>query len=228
MQPARRLALVAALAVAGGLALAGCRSQPQVAAYVGDRQYTNRDVEAYLTELKGLNLAAGNTRQVILSSLVVRDVGGRVAADQKLSVAPADVAGTANALQLPSDSRVSRLLAEANAVVQTLSEQAAPVQPTEADQREVFAGLTYQGQLVSKFQKFESIRALLGQEQIGRGLAVRGLLNDAIAKYHVTVNPRYAPLQYLLKVSVADESGAVATSLVAIPLGARSVASARA
>jgi hypothetical protein len=224
----RRLALVAVLAVVAGLALTGCRAQPRVAAYVGDRQYTNHDVDAYLGELNGLHLPNGNTRQAILSALVMGDVGRRVADARKLPVPAADVAGTAKALQLPADSPVSRLLAESNAVVQALSEQVTPVQPTEEDQREVYEGLTFQGQLVSKFQKFEAVRQLLDQEQIGRGLAVRGVFNEALAKYHVTVNPKYAPLRYLLKVNVSDQAGNVATSLVAIPLGTGSVASTRA
>jgi hypothetical protein len=223
MQRARRLALVAVLALVGGLVLAGCRSQPSVAAYVGDRRYTNHDVEAYVNEVKGLNLPIGDARQVILSSLVIRDIGQRVAADKGVSIPPADIAAAANSLQLPTGSPVAHLLAETSAVVQALSQTVTPVQPTEADQREIFNALSFQGQQVSKSLKFEAVRDLLDQQQIGRGLAVRTLLNDAVTTYHVTVNPRYAPLRYLLQVSVADRSGAVANSLVAIPLGPGSV-----
>jgi hypothetical protein len=217
MQRAWSLALVVAL----GLALTGCRSQPQVAAYVGDKQYTNDDVDRY-------GVKTGELRQLVLSSLVVRDVGTPLVKEMKAKTPNPDVEGAAKAFNLPSDSPAAKLIADASAVVQALSATVPPVPPTEEFQREVFAGLTFQGQLVSKYTKFEQIRQLLSQEQIGSGFAVRSVLDQAVTKAHVTVNPRYVPLRYPMVVTVADPQGNEATSLVFIPLGAGSVASTRA
>jgi hypothetical protein len=214
MQRAWSLALVVAL----GLALPGCRSQPQVAAYVGDKRYTNDDVDRYAAK-------TGELRQLVLSSLVVRDVGAPLVTQLKAKKPEPDVAGAAKAFNLPSDSATAKLVAEASAIVQALSATVAPLPPSEEFQREVFDGLTFQGQLVSKYTKFEQIRELLSQEQIGSGFAVRALLDQAVAKAHVTVNPRYVPLRYPLVVTVADPQGNEATSLVFVPLGAGSVAS---
>src|SRR5262249_48450103 len=114
-------------------------------------------------------------------------------------------------------------IAKTDALVATLVDAVPPVEPSEAEQREVFDALTYQGQLVSQSAPFDQVRSLLGQARIGRELAVRALFNSAVSKYHLTVNPRYVPLVYHLNVPVTAPSGAVAMSVLAIRVGPESV-----
>ena len=50
MQRARRLAPIAVVAALGIIALTGCRAQPDVAAYIGDRQITENQVTGILDD----------------------------------------------------------------------------------------------------------------------------------------------------------------------------------
>src|SRR5688572_15259376 len=98
MQRTRRMALLAVLALAGGLVLAGCRSEPKVAAYVGGTRYTVADVSAMTSRINKVNAereasaAAAKSREelaavprqvpvggdLVLGLMVYGDVAGRL------------------------------------------------------------------------------------------------------------------------------------------------------
>src|SRR5690242_15564510 len=101
MQRARRLALVAVLALLGALALTGCRSEPSVAAYVGDQKIMVKDIDGVIDDLSGHQLQVnpaqfGDVRQIILADLVFAEFGKRYADDKGW---PAPSSPDAQALQ---------------------------------------------------------------------------------------------------------------------------------
>jgi hypothetical protein len=215
------MAFVAVLALLGGLSLAGCRTQPGVAAYVNGHRYTVAEVSAYVNELngkvEGFLQINGDLQQELLTLLLIRDLGHRIADERHLSIPAADPTPIAVHNGLAPSSPLARLVAELDATVQTLIEQLPPVQPSEAQQREVFTNLLVNGQ--SGVDDFERVRPLLTQDVIGAQLALRDALREAAVRYHVTVNPRYAPLAYPIKFVVAATAGLTVSSSLAVPLG---------
>jgi outer membrane murein-binding lipoprotein Lpp len=217
----RRLVVVAVLGLLGGLALGGCRSQPGVAAYVGSHRYTVDEVSAYTRELKAsfddFSQANGAIQHDVVYLLVVRDLGARIAQERHFAIPAADPTRAAEYFKLPADSRLARLAAEFNATVQALSGELQPVEPTEADQREVYAHLLVNGQRADL--PFEQVRPLLTQDVVGSQLALRAVLAEAAARYHVTINPRYGPPSYTIDVLVAATRGLTMTSSLTVPFG---------
>lgn len=84
MQRARRAAVFAALALAGALALTGCRAEPGVALYVGDTRYTQQQVDGLAEQLATIpGIGTADSRKQVIQWVVARDVGKRIVADQK-------------------------------------------------------------------------------------------------------------------------------------------------
>lgn len=217
--------VVAVLALVAGLALTGCgKSEPDVAAYVGSKKITHAQVEEVTKGLDRSALLQGNPDQAVLGQLVALEVGRRMVAEKGLTVQPVDPAQIAEQAGLPPGSRLARLLAETQAVLQALAPGAGTVAPTEEDQREVFDTLLFRGQRVADTQEFGSVRGLLTEEQLGVALAVRKQLDEAAEKYGVTVNPRYTQLTYAIPIGVQDANGNLATATIVLPFGAGSVA----
>jgi hypothetical protein len=81
-----------------------------------------------------------------------------------------------------------------------------PADPTEADQREVFTSLADQGQLPGR--TFDDIRPSLTRELLGRHLGLRNALLDAMHRYHVVVNPRYAPVAFPVEIRLGEQVSA--------------------
>src|SRR5262245_33997330 len=132
MQRARRLALVAVLPLLGALALAGCRSEPGVAAYAGSNKYTIEQVEALANEVKGKVQDYGSVRQTVLSWLIIRDLG-RADLDQRgVTLKPGDVEAVEAQLGLERGSPLAKLENDLKAVLDGLSSSVTPVEPTEA------------------------------------------------------------------------------------------------
>lgn len=214
MQRVRPLVILAVLAVLGTSALTGCRSEPDVAAYVGDRRYSTEDVDALAEEgLKAkVSTNLGQVRQVVLSWLVISDVGARVAKEKGITLERVDVTEVERSAGLPAGSPLARLFVDTSAVVSTFQGKVAPIEPTEADQREVFNNLSVNGGKLE--ESFEEVKPYLTMEAIGGALAVRTTLQDAIKGADVTVNPRYAPLVYPVQLQIGQVNG-----WVSIPLG---------
>ncbi|GAB3139623.1 hypothetical protein GCM10027290_09120 [Micromonospora sonneratiae] len=213
MQRARRLASVVVAVTVGVLALAGCRSEPGVAAYVGDRSFSHQDVDRVVDEISEQIRPEerGVLRRNVVQMLVVREVATRYAAEHDITVPTVDPVSFALSNRLPPNTHYAELAATFNAAVEAVDRTAPSVEPTEADQREVYSHLTVQGVPIS--DSFESARPHLGQQQIGKAVGLRNLLRDALDEADVTVNPQYGNPSFRIPVQVQP-----ASSWLTVPL----------
>ena len=103
----RRLVAAAVLGALAVTAVAGCRSQPTVAAYVGDKTYDTAKVEQIYDEARTSHAASASpgptatpsarpeapvSRQQIVAALVGRDLAAAVVAEKGLTKAQIDLA----------------------------------------------------------------------------------------------------------------------------------------
>jgi len=210
MQRARRLALVAVLPLLGVLALAGCRSEPGVAAYAGSTKYTVEQVDALAAEAKDAS-DYGSVRQTVLSLLLIRDVGRTEAKRRNLTLEPQDPATVAAQYGFQPGSPLAQLIVDSNAVLNSLAQTVTPVEPTEAEQRELYEHLTVNNAPVSN--PFDDVKKYLTKEVVGPRLALRSTLVEMFKQADVVVNPLFAPLTYQIPVPVQN-----ATAVISVPL----------
>jgi hypothetical protein len=190
-----------AVALAGAVALTGlaaCRDQPAVAAYVGSSQLSNADVEKMVDEFptEQRETDIGFLRQAVVDNFVVREVATRIAHDRGLPAAPVNVdAYRASAIDRKVDpkGKFVQLVAQANAALATIRSVGQPTAPTEADQRAVYQELTAAG-ILTAGTTFAQIKDQLDSDDMRAALGLRTVIADGVAKYGVTVNPRYQPL----------------------------------
>jgi hypothetical protein len=183
-----------------------------VAAYAGGTKYTVEQVDALATEGKDkLSPDLGVVRQTVLSWLLIRDVGQAEAKRRNLTLEPQDPAKVAAQAQLQPNSPLAQLYVDVNAVLGALDQNVTPVEPTEADQRELYEHLTINGGPVSN--SFDEVKKYLTKEVVGPRLALRSTLVDLFKQADVAVNPLYAPLTYPIPVSVQN-----ATAVISVPL----------
>ncbi len=214
MQRARRLAsvaVVASLAVAG---LSACRSEPSVAAYVGDSKITESRVQGIWDEAReafasapapapadGAQAAPATlsiTRSDVVRTLLSVDVLAEVAKRENVTL-PADlsVPDYATALRVPENTEYVRLFAEADTYVKLLRQKAqdAPA-ASDADLREVYDVLA-ENQQVPPGTTFEAFKTALPEQNkvlVQSAAAVRNDINEVTGGMGIRVNPRYQPI----------------------------------
>ncbi|MGY0003571.1 hypothetical protein [Micromonospora sp. I033] len=203
---ARRLVAVASVAV-GLVALTGCRTEPGVAAYVGDHRVTEDQVTSILDEMRaGLAASPATAEQApallpgrdqVVATLVLRDVCRDLSADKgyqpQAQVSPAQVAQQTS---LPADAAYPQRVAELYTCMSGVpaGEQAAP---TQEELAAVIAAGRSSGDIPATVSDEEAAGQLDGA-QLRSALATRKVLADAIGGYDVSVNPRYRPLLFPL------------------------------
>ncbi|MDG4802890.1 hypothetical protein [Micromonospora sp. WMMD980] len=218
---ARRLVAVASVAV-GLVALSGCRTEPGVAAYIGDHRVTEDQVTSILDEVRG-GLAsqpatAGQAdallppRDQVVATLVLSDVCRALSADKgyqpKAQVTPEQVAQQTG---LPADSTYPKKVAEFYTCVSGV-----PVGESTAPSKEDLAAVVAAGRAAGAIPPDVSDADAAGQldgEQLRSALATRKALADAIDGYDVSVNPRYRPLAFPVLTFKGD------VPAVSVPLG---------
>ena len=210
MQRARRLAFVAVLPLLGVLALAGCRSEPGVAAYAGSTKYTVEQVDALVGEVKGRLSDFGPARQLVLSWLIINDLGRAELERRHVSPKPGDVKAIEAQLGLEPGSPLAKLNSDLTAVLDGLGSSLTPVDPTEAEQREVYSHVDAGG---GQLRPFEDVRDQLGKDAIGLPIALQRELKELVVAGKVQVNPRYAPVSFPVNVRLNG-----ATSQAIVPL----------
>lgn len=219
---ARRLVAAASLVV-GLVALTGCRTEPGVAAYVGDQQITEDTVDSILDELRDSRAATEAPelggpapelppRSQVVSELVLGQVCDQVSADQGYQprgrVEPVQLAGQ---LGLPPESEYVQQLAALHTCLSGLP-VGEPAAPTEQELAEVIAAGRAAG-VISPDTPDAEIARQLDVPQLRNALASRRALAEAAGEHGVTVNPRYRPLEF----PILNFSSEVAA--VSVPLG---------
>lgn len=239
MQRARRFAsaaVVAALAVSG---LAACRSEPGVAAYVGDRRITVERVDAVWTDAKDKLAAAVErvraeqqgtaaaqdvalpiTKQDVLMTLVSVDLLKRFAERSGVrpeAVAPEEVA---QGIRLPADAEYLTSYAEYYSYLSGLIKSVKPATVTDTDLRDVLERLVRAGGVdpanVPTVREFAGQLNPQQQQQLGQAIGLREAMKGELSAFATTVNPRYGSGEVPL-LSIPSRQGRV-VALVALPL----------
>jgi hypothetical protein len=234
-----RVRVAVLLVLAGALvALAGCRSDPAVAAYVGSTRYTDERVTAIadeahakLQELADAQQSASGasaqpvqrpvTEQEVITALVSRDVLKALAEERNVSPTSVQADQIAQRVRIPADTEYVRVVAEKDGYRLGLLQQAASADPTDAHLREVYDNLVTasSGQYTGSFEEFRSSLTDQDTELVGRSAAVREDISAEAEKLDVTINPRYGAAVLSL-VEVSDQQGGV-HSLLGVSLSSQ-------
>lgn len=210
---------LAGLVLAGLLAVTGvaaCQVSPGLAAQVGDTVITQQEVDRVLASWKRTQEAppepevVEGARQDIMAILVVTEAGRRYAAAEGLTVPPAPVATVAQRRDLPEDDPYVVAEAELRAVMAALEPTAVPVEPSPADQRELYDHLVELGVPVPPF---EQVQPFLTGEEIARAVGMRNLIATVIERADVRFQPGYEPV-YRQTVDLA-----ISRTWLEVPLG---------
>lgn len=208
-------------------ALTGCHSDPRVAAYVGNSTITESQVDSVLSEAvaavdkdnEAIKDQAGATpeqvptRSDIVAALTANEITNRALARLGISRTPSNPnpAGQGSALL---KTRYAAAVTSVQAGVTALADASDKNgQPSDADLRDVYdravaAGLAAPGQ-------FDAIKPQLAQvDGLAQQLDARNKLADRTNE-QLTVNPRYAPLDFPILTLVSQATG---QSFVAIAL----------
>jgi len=239
MQGARRLAtsaVVASLAVAG---LSACRSEPSVAAYLGDNRITESRVQDVWDNARDAVAGAGPdaagasapasagpapmpiTRSDVVRTLIGADVLPEVARKHNVTL-PADLqlGEYATALHLPETTEYLKLYAQNEAYVRLLREGATSApEPSDADYQEIFQVLQSSGQVPAgtTVEQFKTQLPAANKQLVQTAAEVRKEIAEVTAPMKIRVNPRYQPLGIAV-LQFQTENGNV-RPLVSVPLG---------
>jgi hypothetical protein len=199
MHVARRLAVaVAILSVAG---LAGCRSAPSVAAYVGQGRISEDRVSAVLDEARANAITpstgqpgpAALKRQDVVDTLVGLDVMREIARQRGMTPTALDTAQVAQGIGLKVNAEYVRLYSEYRGLLNAVGAGAKPAQPTEADLRDVYNRLTAGGANpnAASFEQFSTGISTQDRQTLAQNIGLRNDLQPQIAKLNTVVNPKY-------------------------------------
>jgi hypothetical protein len=194
MHRLRRGALLAAVAVAGTLALSGCRSQPSVAIYIGDTTYSQKRVEKLASELRAIpDFKTGDARKLVAQWIVKRDVAKQMLTVRHIALPPVALQETAQQTGLPATGELVKLYAEYQAFNGAIQQRATPAEPSDADFADLFKRAQAAG-IVEKGSSEAAFKQGLGDQNtqlFETNLGIRNIYNDGIKRAHVAVNPRY-------------------------------------
>lgn len=226
MQRARRVALVAVLALFSTLVVAGCRTQPGVAAYVGDLRIHESRVDEIGREARAS--AAPDeyvpTGAQIVATLVTLEVVRRLAGE--LTVAP--VALTPEELRLrlgaPAGEEYLAAVTQTEAYLRALVDRAVgdgvPGEPNDANAQDEYRRALALGAFTGDFAGFKTTVSGIRDYRLVEYREIAALRDQLVAaaqRYGVRINPRYRPVSYPMLGLLSDGSR---FRLVALPLDA--------
>jgi hypothetical protein len=224
MQRVRRIASAAVAAACAVTALAACRADPEVAAYIGAQKVTAAEVDAIYADAKAKLAAAGGqpdrltlTRPQIVEALLGADVLPRAA--QKRHVQPVSVPAdqVAQLVNLPPTAQFVNLYTKYRSYLSGLTSAAKPAAVTVGQLRDVYERLKAANALGPQAPSFEAFSTSLSAENrraVGQSLGLRSDLRSD-RSIDVTVNPRYGT-QGLSLLPAAIQPGQI-VSLVDLP-----------
>lgn len=187
-----RIRVLACLGIVAVLGLAACgRSNPQVAAYVGDQTLTEQRVnELHGPHREGNAGGAPVTRAFVVNMAVVEMVCGQLQRRLGFNVQQPQIPAGVTELQ--------QVGARTQACVEALP-AGEPIQPTEGDLRRIFETGVANG--IWSEDNYQEVRAsLVDNEEVAASLGRKKAIGDAIqdADLDVTVNPRYGTVELAL------------------------------
>jgi hypothetical protein len=211
MHRVRRLASVAVVASLAVTGLSACRSQPNVAAYVGDQRITEARVQDVWDQARGATgLQAGKPfsipRAEVVRVLVSRPVLDSVAAAEAITLPQLDYNAAAQATGVPATTDYTRTYAEVSALTDMIQEkgqgQNAPA-ASDADLQKVFQTLSSNGVVNGDFANF---KANLGQNGplVNTAVATGNKITKTATSMKVSVNPRYGQVDVTLHAQTSD------------------------
>ncbi len=237
MQRARLLAVVAVLAVFGGVTLTGCRSEAGVAAYVGDTRISESRVEQLVRDAQsradaedGVHLSTADCRESlrqspdpdlvcapgrdeVVGTLVLTELGRRMVADRHLSPLVFASQDVAAAERIPRSSAYASARAEMHGYLSAVTQGLGPVEPTAAELRYAYDRL-HEAKALAPEETYEVVAAALsGDEEFKGALGLSRPFADSVKRYHVVVSPRYRTIE--LPVTVRRGVAVVQVSLTA-------------
>jgi hypothetical protein len=199
MQRALRAVPAAVLALVACLALAGCRSQPGVAAYVGNERLTEARVDETVENAAAQSRTPDEqgtkppTRSDVVTTWVLGKVCEQLRAKQGFAKAPITVERVRQAEGVPASSAYARDRANLYSCLGGVKLTNAGA-VTDAELRELYDRAQAAG-LVN--QPFDKVKAqLAGNTNIQQALAADRILSGAVRDGDVTVNPRYRPMEF--------------------------------
>jgi hypothetical protein len=231
--PRRRLIAVAALGLLGIGALAGCRSQPGTAAFVGGTRITNAQVEAGVKTISIPNVGPGPVRQTYVADLTFIALAEHYAAANKIAlpaVTADELSQEAQSVNIPAAKAASnpvvRALAQSGKDLGTLIQAMKPATPTDAQLMEIFnrakaAGLTKDTYAQDK-STIEQIQGL------GQAVALQNELAKAAKTYKLEISPLYLPTPVPGKpdtglefpvLQLQNQQAGVPVTVLGVPLG---------
>jgi hypothetical protein len=128
------------------------------------------------------------TRDRVVQMRVLTEAANRYAQQQGVAVSDPAPEALAEQVELPADHPYVAVVAEYFAVMTPLESTVDPVEPTEADQREIYDNLVASGQTTVPFAEAQQVLTI---DTIGEAVAVRNLFLDILAEVEVRVDPRY-------------------------------------
>lgn len=210
--------------------LTGCRSDPRVAAYLDGVTITEAQVDSMLTEVQNaakndVQAAGGGnpsgaaapvpTRSEVVALLTTKEITKRVLADRGLSPKSEPADQLAQAFGVPAGTGYLDALAYVQGGVDALGDAlGAGFKASDADVRDVYDRAVASGlQGVGTFDQFKDV--IVQVPSLQPDIAARNELASGLTHAHLTVNPRYAPLEYPIVRLVSQQTG---QSFVAVPL----------
>lgn len=201
MQHVRRLASIPAIAAVGLLALAGCRSEPGVAAYVGDTKITEDRVTAIVDEaVRSRSDEAGDAmpvdRGTVVSTLILNEVCAHLDLAPQPDQPPVTAEQVASGFGISADTEFARRGAEMQNCLRSLK-VGPPIAPTKEELADLMKRARAAGAIPDGMSDEDAARQYDNRTLRG-ALAQRKVLSDALTEHDVSVNPRYRPLEFPL------------------------------
>jgi hypothetical protein len=231
--PRRRLIAVAAIGLVAVGVLAGCRSEPGTAAFVGGTRITDQQINDGVKTISIPNVGPGPVRQTYVADLAFIALAEHYAKANKIelpAVTNDELAQEAQSVGLPAaqatTNPVVRALTQSAKDLSTLIDKATPAKPTEVQLMEIYnrakaAGLTR--------DTYSQDRATIAQIQgLGQAVAVQNEMAKATSTYGVEISPRYLPTPVSGKadngleipvLQLQNQQTGAPTTVLGIPLG---------
>jgi len=219
MQRVRHLAVLAVLTLVGGLVLAGCRSEPGVAAYVGNEKITVDRVDSVIAAVDKVNAQRTAetqpgpipiSRQLVLGLIVYGELEQQLISEKRLNADSGNIDAVAQTYGIPVDHPYAQLLGAYFDRFSILRKNAGTATPSkEQILRYYHAGVA--AQVFPAGASDDVVLANLHGAGVTADLNVQAMIDELAKKRNVTVNPKYAELP--MPVLIATQQGNVIAGL---------------